>query len=304
MAVPGTPGAVTFRPGLPSAGYPFFERLIAHPGCTHAYPMRSLEQIDPKKTPGMSAGKVGPERLPWNYDPAEDSAYISIHPAAGFIEPQTRRLQVGTLEDRRSFFFTFDFKYNDAWFWQGEGYVRNYKNWYCYCGEQYWIQASHTHLHRGPAQDPPGVRETIGLLWLGFPSAKWKDGQPKLFGEPLSWRQGEKLQPLTTEFYPKVWRWSRHIFFVEGTHGDGATTSPVHLSSWYMDESRDPVLVYDRVPLHSLAPMTVWTFSYDTSAEASGGYKNSLMKKWIRNVAVLRGLTLADVQKLLERPSA
>jgi hypothetical protein len=262
--------------------------------------MRSASQIDPKQTPGMDAGKVGPTRLPWEYDPAEDSARIRMHPAVGFIEPQTRRLTVGTLEDRRSFCFIFDFKYDAGWYYQGDGYMRNYKNWYCYVGGQYWIQASHMHLHRGAELDAAtGVKETVGLLWLGFPSEKWKDGQPKLVS-PQSWRQGEKLMPVTTEYLPKIGKWNRHVFFVEGTHGDGTTNPLMHLSTWYLDEDRGPVTVYNRVPINMIGPMTLWSFSYDTSAE--GPRLNSLMQKWIRNVLVLRGLALADVTALLERP--
>ncbi len=280
--------------------YPYFEMLEAHTGFTRSWPFRSDAQIDPKLTPFLAAGKVGPPRLPWKYDPVEDAACIQINPSAGSIEPETRRVSVSEVTDRRSILFTFDFKYDPGWYYKGEGYMKNYKNWYLYCDEQYFVQASHIHLHKGAEQDPSGVQETVGLLWLGVPGANWKDGQPKLLGEPLSWRVGEELHPKQADFYPKINVLSRHHFYIEGEQGDGVTTSPVHLSTWYSDANREPVCIYNRVPLMSIAPLTLWSFSYDTSGTLPK--LNPLMQKWIRNVAVLRGLSHSEVLTLVKKP--
>lgn len=302
MPAPSKPVLMINPPPSGGGTYTFYDRLLTHPGLTHAYPMRSLAQIDPKQTPGMSAQKVGPDRLPWGYDATEDSAYLQVHPEAGFREPQTRRVKTGDPSDRRSLLFVFDFKYDAGWYWHGDGYMQNYKNWYLYCDEKYWMQASHMHLHVGAHQDPPGVEETIGWLWLGIPGERWKNGESKIAGEPLSYRVGERLEPAKTRFFVKVNRWTRHYFYIEGEAGDGAKAAPINLSTWYADQDRDPIVVYDRIPLTLLSPLTLWSFSYDTSAE--GERLNPLATKWIRNVAVLRGLSLADVRGLLERPIA
>lgn len=113
----------------------------------------------------------------------------------------------------------------------------------------------------------------------------------------------EILYPRVAQFFMQANVWTRYWMFFDGDIGGGAGGPVVQFSAWAADETRTPVLLYDRVPLYTpTAGFDKFRFAYDTSGESTYQVANPLSKSWNRNYIAISGLSLPDVQGLLTQP--
>jgi hypothetical protein len=253
----------------------YFDILAARSDCNTAYSLRSQPELDMLPT-----GAVSEKKKPILYDPVMDAARITIHPPTS---ADSQQKSVPVKIDRGTALLTWDFRFDEKYRFLGEGHVARHKTWRLDPGP--WI-ALKTDYASGANKGGGALAE----LLVNVPGAK--------FIPPGSSRDGETLLPRRSQFFFNENTWVRVWLYVEGLGGE-----VVNLSVWAADESRDPVLLYDRNPLYSPElGMHEFLIEYDTSADAKP-FPTTDMHSWNRNVVALRDIPRAAVPALLQRPT-
>jgi hypothetical protein len=272
--------------GVPGQ-YPYFDALISNPAMLFCYDMRSPSSVDVLETAESSA-----RRYPVVYDEDADAMLQRIDPEP-FVEPgggsPSAEQKWASIDiNGTSMLMTWDFRMSDTCAHLGTGYIGNHKAWRIDYGSGAFFLTWKTDYAKG-ANTGNGLAEM-------FMSSQSKD-----FLGPGTTRDGKEiLLPRLGEFYIQANTWTRYWFFIEGKIGGGPGGEVVYFSTWAADETREPVRLYDRLPMYT-PPVGLNTLRFEFNASATSGL-NDMMRIWNRNLVVLQGQTLEQVEALLEKP--
>lgn len=284
MARPGSPGAVTFRPGLPGTGtgqHGYFDSLTTRPDCHVSYTLRNQAQLDTLETLKSGVGAAGKMRFPVRYDPAVDAALFRIDPRVGSTDCEHKRVNIGVASG--SLLLTWDLRFDGGHQWRAESDLARHKTYQIgwkapRSGDNRWLVFKTDYRN---ARSTPGF---VAELSLGAQQASW-------LGPGTTLGAQEILQPRLATFFLRPDTWTRVWFFLEEI---GRSLSFVSL--WMADAQRDPVQLYDRLavitPPGGIAKL--W-FEYDTSQDEATNAAE--MRSWNRNVVVLKDPDLTDLLK-------
>ena len=273
-----------------SSGHPYFASLIARPEVAYCFSLRSQANID-----GIDTGAESDRRMPVVYDAEVDAALFSIDPSgaspsSGSTDTQQKHPYIPT--NHTSMLITWDLRVGESMRWvesEPYGHLGQHKAFRIDGpGAAAWLTAKLNY--------PAGTRtgEGVAQLFMTCPSPRWHVPEQSWEGP------SETLMPKLADFYVQPDTWTRYWWFIEGTMGGGEGGEVVYVSSWAADETRDPVHLYDRVPVYSPSDgIDVFRLEYDSSQDQAD---NDYGENWNRNFVVLHGLSLEDVRGLLERP--
>jgi len=288
----GMTGTTTSGSGAGSScgsgkSHPYFDTLVAHPGLLWAYDLRSQASIDGIETSGASE-----HRYPVVCDPEADAMLQRIDPAP-FVEPgggSTGAEQKWATIDIHgtSMLLTWDAKLGSGCAFDGPGDVGQHKAYRIdYGGGDFYLTWKTDYKN--------GANTGLGIAELFMAS------QTKQFlGPGTTNDDSEILEPRLAEFYIQADTWTRYWFFVEGNIGGGAGGELVYFSAWAADEGRAPIHLYDRLAMYTPQQgLGIFRFEFNSSQSEAD---NDLMHIWNRNLVVLQGLELEDVEELLVQP--
>lgn len=293
MAVPGAPGAVTFQPGLPATGlHGYFERLTRRPDLLAAYALRSQAEIDRYRTKPSQPPNVtyGPDPDPRR----QDAAKITI-PADKVSLPTQVRLPI---PDHRpqSVFVTWD-----AWFGlemaYGHAGIGRFKTFqFASPQDRIWTEVRSGFIEA--AQQRLGMLAMVDIRQYGG-----DDGiGPGTFRGPFKVNginYGQSAPgPMQDEFFVQAETWTRYFVLFEPRADQTAA-----FSVWIADTQRDAVQMYDGILLkpNAVGYWPSFWLEYNTSTNQIPADRGPLVG-YVRNVAMLKGLSPLEATTLLERP--
>lgn len=110
--------------------------------------------------------------------------------------------------------------------------------------------------------------------------------------------QDGPVKPMVGTFAIRPFKWVRYYLLIE-QH----TTDPEWdlVTLWVGDEDTDPVLINDRMQFHAHGKIGDFRLRYNTSTEELKPGR-SLLRAWVKNLAVLKGVRYEDVPALMQRP--
>jgi hypothetical protein len=267
--------------------HPYFDSLVADPAVLWAYDLRSQAGLDGIETSGASE-----HRYPVICDPAADAMLQRIDPAP-FVEPgggSTSAEQKWATIDIHgtSMLLTWDARLGPGCAFTDAGDLDQHKAYRIdYGGGEFYLTWK-TDYQRG-------ANTGLGLAEM-FMSSQTK----QFLGPGTTNDSSEILEPRLTEFYVQADTWTRYWFFIEGNIGGGPGGELVHFSAWAADEDREPIHLYDRLPMYTPEQgLGIFRFEFNSSQSQA---LNDMMHIWNRNLVVLQGLSLEEVQDLLEKP--
>ncbi|MBA3884184.1 MAG: hypothetical protein H0X67_00445 [Acidobacteria bacterium] len=271
-----------------NGSHTYFNLLAARSDCHRAWHLRTQSQIDGLTTQSRSMPKVV-------YDPALDAARWPF--LAGISDGQTKIFPLGI--NGTSMLLTWDLRWDKGWEYtedgvalhgdRNKGSLGQIKSWKIMAADDsYAWTVIKTNFDRGAA-----TGQGLGEVPFTSNTGKWL--------APPAFRGGsEAYLPRLTDFYLRANTWTRMWIYVEGVIGGGIGGQTVHLSVWMADETRDPIRLYDRLPMYTTTGgLAELYMHYDSSQE---GNTNPARSAWNRNVVVLRGIGMSAVQQLLQRP--
>jgi hypothetical protein len=270
-------------PPPPLAGaHAHYDALVARPEMRYAYSMRSQAELDAMRTGGDTAGT---KRLPVTYDPVMDAALFRFI-ASNSSDSQQKILPITV--GPGSMFLTWDFRFNEAFAYKGDGYLGTHKAWRMDHVDAAWISMKVDYQSAAATARRP--RRGLAEFYMSSQSRDW-------LGQGTS-RDGELLLPRKAEFFIQADTWTRVFFLLEKI---GEPESAI--SVWIADETRDAVQLYDRLAYKTLPDgPNNFRHEFDSSRTAANPALNpGEMRHHARNFVVLHNVR--DVQSLLRRPA-
>jgi hypothetical protein len=270
---------------------PYFALLAACDDCHVAYSLRSQAELD-----GITTNGEGPKRWPVIHDPASDSMLTRT----GGVNPDTGEKMSLNAEQKNptiklqqtSMLLTWDFKLGPTAAWKGEGYLEQYKAWRLDSGSELdmWITEK-LNFHNAVKQNQ-GIAEMFLTGSGGYLAPGATQGG------------SETLEPRLTRFFVEAETWTRVWIFVDGKLGAAAAkgSEVTYISTWAADEQRDPIHIHDRMPRYSPTG-DVRRFRFEFNSSEYGLLNTERIDIRNRNMVVLAGVTLDDVEGMLEKPT-
>jgi hypothetical protein len=291
-----------------------FDQLAARPDCVSAIRMGSQAEIDAYPPPGKPYDPVTQKKRPVVYDPAVNAARGDIH----FIESNDIQQKYWSLSmpPGDSAFIMWDMRYNEAFRYQGLGYIIRHKAFQLNGQNQvpWWTIRSFYE----PVPDPFVAEMVITSNSQNyvFPGLSWRGDREtleprlpnsELFLNPLEWgriafyfKDLGPTTPYTNVFYPNgnsvAQQWP------EGR--------VMEMSSWMASESRAPFQVHNRIKVVQpyASGLKLSKFEVDgvtPHADGTHDYSDNpgFGYIWQRNFIQLLNPT-DDVSLLVQRPVA
>lgn len=270
----------------------YFDSFVAMSGAK-GFPLRSQAEIDSYPEKAQFS-----DRQPIVYDPVADAALLRFFPKVS-MDIRGRDIPI---EVTGTFTLTWDFKFDESFRWIGPGYVARHKTWRHDPGSWTPVRTDYRHAATKHGKFAEVFVTSPSPITL-VPGKSWRQKDDP--NNPLNHSDGpigETLQPRVGAFYFEPNTWTRIWEHVEDFDKD-----PCYLSVWVADEQRDAVQLYDRIALRANGSqyLTDLFIEFDSSADSNPNSPiTDVQRAWTRNVALVKGLALADVLPLLQKPVA
>lgn len=265
----------------------YFDMLSARPDCLVAYSLRSMDQLLTymDATHRFHDVTYDPTNDP---DPRRQDAAKIVVPANVVSLPNNVRVPIPPVGND-SLFVTWE-AWMGAEFSYAETNIGNYKHYQFASGS-----SGHGRIWTEIKSDFSGRNNT--------PPEGLADVEVRLYGQP----EDGMIGPNVTNRHPASPRVGRFAVQPEKWTRYWVLFNPVgewhEFSLWVADTGREPVLINDRLQIKPQLSAGRWTsfwLEFNSSHSLSDGQKIPARTAYVRNVAMLRGVT--NVSSLLQRP--
>ena len=276
-----------------AAAHDYFNTLRLRADCLVSFHLRSQLQLDSMITAGRSE-----RRIPTAYDATMDAARFAIDPTgqtpnSGATDTMQKHARLRA--DGASLLVTWDLRIGANMRYVAPNGLGQHKSFRMDDNSGNGYMTLKANYAKATNQG-----EGVAELFFTISGQKWIPT-----GGILG--SSETIQPALTTVYAQPDTWTRVWWYLEGNVG-GASWNPdkpelgnlVHVSAWIADEQREPVQLLNRVPVYSPAGgVDIFRYEFDTSQDSAS---NGFGAQWNRNFVALRGISLAGVRDLLQRP--
>lgn len=222
------------------------------------------------------------EKNPVEFDEARSAMLQWTNPSAGIMNPVQKVPSIPTKDT--SFFMAYEFEVGAGCLHKGSGYLPIVKAWRIDSPGDDFFYASKLDFGDARKYGPEGSVAEYQIT-----------SQTKRYLGPGTGRLGEILIPRLSRYYCFPERRYRAYHFLDGNVGGRALCN---LSVWIADGER-VAQTYDKLALFSpIEGISTFRFEFNTSAKTA---KNPKMEYWNKNLAVLHGVTEAELPELLRR---